>query len=88
MLTKNRLKYQTNCYYLKKSYNNFKNVNYGYTVFGENYKIQFFLYLKKSSSINKLSFGSFFSIMFSLLGNAGTKAFKALLNGDQHSGRC
>lgn len=52
MLTQNRLKYQTNCYYLKKSYNNFKNVNYGYTVFGENYKIQFFLYLKKNPVVH------------------------------------
>lgn len=47
MLTQNRLKYQTNYYYLKKSYNNFENVNYGYAVLGENYKIQSFLYLKK-----------------------------------------
>lgn len=49
MLTQNRLKYQTNCYYLEKSYNNFENVNYGYAVFGENYKIQSFLYLKKKN---------------------------------------
>lgn len=50
MLTQNRLKYQTNCYYLEKSYNNFENVNYGYAVFGENYKIQSFLYLKKKKT--------------------------------------
>lgn len=49
MLTQNRLKYQTNCYYLEKSYNKFENVNYGYAVFGENYKIQSFLYLKKKT---------------------------------------
>lgn len=42
----------------------------------------YFSYIKKkSSSINKLSFGSFFSIMFSLLGNVEQRHSKALLNG-------
>lgn len=47
----------------------------------------YFSYIKKQKrrkrSSSEQSFGSFLSIMFSLLGNAGTKASSVLLNGDR-----
>lgn len=65
MLTQNRLKYQTNCYCLKKSYNNFENVNYGYAVFGENYTIQSFLYLKKKKTLWYMLFSPLITVISS-----------------------